>query len=131
MDEFALHMIEERISAPKLYLRFVDDSVAIFKNEEEATAFLQNLNSFHPSLQFTMEKTMNNQINFLDMTIYIKNNALHTKWYLKPTNNLVYTHKHAQSPSIYKNNTIKALYTRSQKLTSEENHKTEAKQKIV
>ena len=41
MAEFALNMTEENISAPKLYLRYVDDSIAISKNEEEATAFLQ------------------------------------------------------------------------------------------
>ena len=76
MAEFALNMIEENISAPKLYLRYVDDSIAIFKNEEEATAFLQKLDSFHPSLQFTMEKPTNNMINFLDMSSCIKNDAL-------------------------------------------------------
>ena len=131
MAEFALHMIEQNITVPKLYLRYVDDTLAIFDNENQATNFLHKINSFHPSLQFTMEKPTNNSINFLDMTVYIENNTLHTKWYLKPTNNHIYTHRHAYSPNTYKNNAIKALYIRSQKLTTDVHHKQETKQKVI
>lgn len=131
MAEFAMDMIEQHIQSPKFYIRYVDDCLAAFNNEDEATTFLDFLNSHHNSLKFTMERVENNQINFLDMTIYTENNCVKTKWYVKPTNTLLYTHRLAFSPTTYKHNAIKALYTRSQKLTTEENEKQHAKEKVV
>ena len=40
---------------PKLYTRYVDDVFAIFKSSEDATKFLEVLNSQHENLQFTVE----------------------------------------------------------------------------
>ena len=130
MAEFALHMIEDSFTAPRLFLRYVDDCLALFSDEQEAEDFLKEMNSQHPSLQFTIEKEHNNQINFLDMTVYHSNKTLHTKWHIKPTNTFLYTHFSSASPPSYKKNAIRALYTRSQKLTTETENKIEARQLV-
>ncbi len=44
MAEFALHMIEEKVTEPRLFIRYVDDCLALFKNELEADDFLLELN---------------------------------------------------------------------------------------
>ena len=55
---------------------------------------------------------------------------LHTKWHVKPTNTFLYTHHSSISPSAYKKNAIRALYSRSQRLTSEIDKKLEAKELV-
>ncbi|MEL7309822.1 MAG: reverse transcriptase domain-containing protein, partial [Pseudomonadota bacterium] len=108
MAEFSMHMIERNITAPKLYMRYVDDCLAAFENEESAILFLDNLNSHHPSIQFTMEKPIHGKINFLDMTVSAENGHLSTDWHIKSTNTYLYTHSQAYSPSNYKDNAIRA-----------------------
>ena len=130
MAEFALHMIEENIDEPKLFLRYADDCLALFRGEDEAERFLLKLNSIHPSIQFTIEKQEDNRINFLDMTVYHENKTLHTKWHVKPTNTFVYSHFNSASPASYKQNAIRALYIRSQKLTTDSEEKSAVKQLV-
>ena len=130
MAEFALHMVEETIIEPRLFLRYADDCLAVFQNEVEAEEFLLRINSCHPALQFTIEKEEDKKINFLDMTVYHKDNVLRTKWYVKPTNTLLYTHQSSVSPTSYKKNAIRALYVRSQKLTTDNEEKFKAKQLV-
>ena len=40
---------------PAYYKRYVDDTLIIMPNENDAGQFLQDLNQIHPSLKFTME----------------------------------------------------------------------------
>lgn len=131
MADFALDMIERNITTPKFFIRYVDDCLAAFDNDEEATDFLTFLNSHHESLQFTIERAVNKQINFLDMTIYNEDNKIKTKWYIKPTNTLLYTNRLSYSPNTYKYNAIKALHTRSQKLTSDLTEKIRVREKVI
>ena len=51
-------------SRPSAYFRYVDDTFAVFSNEEECNAFLSHLNSLHPSLRFTHEKEPNHALPF-------------------------------------------------------------------
>jgi len=39
-----------------MYYRYMDDTFVVFDNERECDAFLEQLNSLHPFLQFTLEK---------------------------------------------------------------------------
>ena len=64
------------------------------------------------------------------MTVYHESKVLRTKWHVKPTNTFLYTHYSSYSPGPYKKNAIRALYIRSQKLTTDEELKTEAKQLV-
>ena len=46
-------------SKPSTYFRYVDDTFAMFRNEEESDNFFKQLNCLHPSLKFTFEKEKN------------------------------------------------------------------------
>ena len=61
------------------------------------------------------------------MTVYHEEKVLYTKWHVKPTNTFLYTHYSSTSPATYKKNAIRALYIRSQKLTTKHKEKSEAK----
>ena len=128
MAEFAMHMIESKLNMPKIYLRYVDDILAVFDNHDEAIQFLEKMNSIHSAIKFTLETAVNSSINFLDMKITLKNDSLKTNWCLKETNTGLYTPKTSFSPTTYKKNAIKALFQRSQNLTSDDSEKVKNKE---
>jgi len=65
------------------YFRYVDNiDMAILS--DSITKTLNNFNSFHPKLQFTIE-IGGDRLNFLDVTIIKNNNNLEFNWYQKPT----------------------------------------------
>ena len=57
------------VSRPLAYFRYVDDTFAVFNNEDDCNAFLSHLNSLHPSLRFTHEKESNHALPFLDVLV--------------------------------------------------------------
>ena len=73
------------VSRPLAYFRYVDDTFAVFRNEEECNAFLSHLNSLHPSLRFTHEKESNHALPFLDVLVERRDSEFATSVYRKPT----------------------------------------------
>ena len=67
---------------PKLYLRYVDDIFAVFDDQQSCTQFLDTLNSQHPNIKFTVEKSTGT-LAFLDVKIKINENDFDT--WRKPT----------------------------------------------
>ena len=69
------------------YYRYVDDTFFIFTGTDRNTDQLLNyLNSICPEIQYTIEKMQNNEINFLDLTVYInKSGLINFRIYRKPT----------------------------------------------
>ena len=65
---------EYNLNKPKFYLRYVDDILAAFDNEQDLLNFLDFLNKRHPSIKFTIEKQINHSIAFLDVFISGINN---------------------------------------------------------
>jgi len=131
MAAFALDMIEKKFNeTPLFYRRYVDDVFAVFKNQLDAENFLDHINSFHPNLQFTIEHSEKNHLNFLDVSITRSNNKFHTDWYMKRTNTGVYLPKIAYSPMQYKTAAIRALIYRAYKLSSTEERFKQSYEKI-
>ena len=60
---------EYNLNKPKFYLRYVDDILAAFDNEQDSLNFLNFLNNRHLNIIFTMEKQNNHSIAFLDVFI--------------------------------------------------------------
>ena len=60
---------EYNLNKPKFYLRYVDDILAAFDNEQDSLNFLIFLNNRHPNIKFTIEKPINHSIAFLDALI--------------------------------------------------------------
>ena len=56
-------------STVKLGVYYVDDSFVIFGSELEYDRFRANLNQLHPDLNFTVGKTQNKSLNFLDVLV--------------------------------------------------------------
>ena len=54
---------------PKFYLRYVDDILAAFDNEQDLLNLLNFLNNNHPHIKFTIEKQINHSLAFLDVFI--------------------------------------------------------------
>ena len=65
---------EYNLKKPKFYLRYVDDILAAFGNEQDSLNFLNFLNNRHPNIKFTIEKQINHPIAFLDVFIAGINN---------------------------------------------------------
>ena len=65
---------EYNLNKPKFYLRYVDDILAAFDNEQDSLNFLNFLNNRHPNTKFTIGKQTNHSINFRDVFISGINN---------------------------------------------------------
>ena len=77
---------EYNLNKPKFYLRYVDDILAAFDNEQDSLNFLNFLNNRHPNIKFTIEKQINHSIAFLDVFILgINNQNLTLQTYYKST----------------------------------------------
>ena len=88
---------------PSFYRRFIDDILMLWPHSElELKNFLQNLNSFHPSIKFTSEYSPD-KITFLDVNIYKGPNfhvtkTLEFETFVKPTNKQAYIHASSYHP---------------------------------
>jgi len=70
---------------PLAYFRYVDDTFAVFNNEDDCNTFLSHLNSHLPSLRFTHEKEFNHSLPFLDVLVERLGSEFSTSVYRKPT----------------------------------------------
>ena len=77
---------EYNLNKPKFYLRYVDDILAAFDNEQDSLNFLQFLNNRRTNIRFTIEKQINHSIALLDVFISgINNQNLKLQIYHKST----------------------------------------------
>ena len=74
------------LNKPKFYLRYFDDIVAAFDNEQYSLNFANFLNNRYPNIKFTKEKQFGHSITFLDVFISgINNQNLTLQTYHKST----------------------------------------------
>ena len=78
--------LEEKSELPSSYKRYVDDTLATMPDLNEASMFLDKLNSCRRNLKFTMEIAEQNTILFVGMNITKRGNSLKTSVYRKSTN---------------------------------------------
>jgi len=102
------------------YYRYVDDIVLAVPTSKIDSVF-KKFNSIHPKLQFTIE-IGNNSINFLDVTIIIKDNQILFDWFHKPTFSGRYLNYWSQHPLSQKKGTIIGLVDRAFLLSHPEFH---------
>jgi hypothetical protein len=81
-------------------VRFLDDCFCIFTHgKEKLQEFFKHINSYNPSIKFTMEASTKS-VNFLDTTVSIVDNQIKTDLYSKPTdahNYLLFSSAHPRS----------------------------------
>ena len=98
MDEVETEFLKSQELQPFLWLRYIDDIFFIWTHgEEKLTQFLNELNNFHSNLKFTYE-TSSCTVNFLDLNVSLRNGAIHTNIYVKPTNGHQYLYYQSSHP---------------------------------
>jgi hypothetical protein len=103
MDQFEQRFLATQTKKPIIWLRFIDDIFMVWLHSEESLfTFLENLNSFHPTIKFTSCHSYT-EVNFLDLTVINKDNTLITKNYHKPTDANTYLHYKSCHPISQKN----------------------------
>ena len=101
MDE--VEFLKSQELQPFLWLRYIDNIFFIWTHEEEKlTQFLNQLNNFHSNLKFTYETSICT-VNFLDLNVSLRNRAIHTDLYIKPTDGHQYLQYQSSHPLYIKN----------------------------
>ena len=95
----------------KLYYRYMDDIVREVKTEN-IDQKLNEINSYHPALKFTIEKETDNSLPFLDMKIMRKDCKLSSTWYSKPTDTGLIMNFHSFAPEKYKHSVVSGFVYR-------------------
>ena len=115
MTELGLKIVNPLIDSGKIELstRFADDTLLLAK-EEDINYIFNKFNSFHPSLQFTIDRFDNDKVHFLDIS-FDKNK---TDLYYKPTHTGQYSDISSNTPWAA---WIKALYHRAKKVCTTKN----------
>ena len=108
---------EYNLNKPKFYLRYVDDILAAFDNEQDSLNFLNFLNNRHPNIKFTIEKENNHSIAFLDVFISgISNQNPSRQTCQKSTYTGLLLHFKSFTSFSYKTSLIKCLIDRPFKI---------------
>ena len=95
----------------ELFSRYMDDILRdINKNDIDKT--LDDINSLHPSLRFTIEKENNRSLPFLDMIITRENGRLTSTWYTKPTDTGLTMNFLSLAPERYKRSVVTGMIYR-------------------
>ena len=76
--------IKEKSWFPRVWLRYVDDVIAVVDKDSE-DAILSQLNSINDSIKFTMEKEIDRKIAFLDLLLSRDGQRILFDIYRKPT----------------------------------------------
>lgn len=117
LDRLLDHVIPTLpFNLPFLY-KYVDDIITAIPSES-SNIILEHFNSYHNSLQFTIELENNNSVPFLDTkVIRLDNQSIITDWYRKPTFSGRYINFYSSHPYNQKVNTLAALKNRILKIS--------------
>lgn len=125
--QLVLEDLEETILAKMnfdipLFYRYVDDCILAVP-KTEANNVLNQFNSYHKKLQFTIEMAEGEKINFLDLTLHLKNNSIRTEWYTKQTWSSRYLNFNSCHPICQKKSVVIGLADRVIRLSDPEYRK--------
>ena len=102
------------LNKPNFYLRYVDDILAAFDNQQDSLKFLDFLNKRHHNIKFTIEKQNNHFIAFLDVFISgINTQNLTLQTYHKSTYTSLLLNLKSFTSLLYKISLIKCFIDRS------------------
>ena len=97
MAEIETNLILQNNTKPRVWKRYIDDVFSLWDcNRNEVERFIEEANTFHPTIKFTAEIS-ENEITFLDTVVFkgerfIKESILDIKTHYKPTETFQYTH---------------------------------------
>ena len=102
---------------PTFYVRYVDDTLCVFKNHEDINRFIEALQQ-SSCLNFTYELPTTDHFNFLDVKFKVVAGKVQTGIYVKDTDKGLYFDFTSHVPLDYKVSLIKTLVFRAFKLCS-------------
>ena len=102
MSIFLQRFLQTQKNKPLLLRRYIDDIFLIWPKQHNLTTFINELNSFHPNLQFTYSNS-ETSADFLDITIYKgdhwnNSSTLEIKTFQKSQNLYQYLHYSSHHP---------------------------------
>jgi Txe/YoeB family toxin of Txe-Axe toxin-antitoxin module len=104
------------VSNPILYVRYIDDILAIFNSKNHIHHFVRRLQN-NSVLKFTSELMKDNTFNFLDVKLTINNGVISTS-VIKPTDKGTYSNFNSHTLTNYKISVVKTLLHRAIKVSS-------------
>ncbi|CAF1282545.1 unnamed protein product [Didymodactylos carnosus] len=105
----------------KTWIRYVDDILIIVNGcTDDVLVLLNNINSIHPNIKFTVELEKDNKLAFLDVLIEKHQDHLETSVYGKKTCTHLYMKWDSCNPKYQKIALIKSLITRAIRICSGE-----------
>ena len=113
--------LKDTISDLTRYHRYVDDVFCIADDNLNLDALLNQFNQAHQSLNFTLEKEVDDQLDFLDVTLIRRTNGtLQRSVCRKKTWNGQYTNFQSFVPIKQKRNLVRCLTFRARNICSED-----------
>ena len=98
-EEMALNSaVDQSLPVPLLWIRYVDDVLAMFHDEEDFGLFLSFLNSLRGSIDFTLEVESEGHISFLDLDVRRRSGGVVYGVYRKPTHTDLYLRRDSCHP---------------------------------
>ena len=130
MAEIETNLMQQNNTKPREWKRYIDDVFSLWDcNRNEVERFIEQANTFHPTIKFT-DEISENEIIFLDTVVFrgerfIKESILDIKTHYNPTETFQYTHFTSCHPpgvkrGFIKGEAIRLLRTNSSKTTFEE-----------
>ena len=119
MEWLEKHHFKEIMGREVIWVRYVDDVLAVVPKTMNLEAKLNELNSVDTKIQFTLEKENRGVIAFLDTEI-IRNNRVKFKVYRKPTNKECYVHFYSGHSDRVKRGVVIGFFLRAYRICSEE-----------
>ena len=101
----------------KMYFRYMDDIIRDIK-KAKIQEKLDEINSMHPSLKFTIERQQEGSIPFLDMLIMNNHGKLSSTRYKKTRDTGMIMNFHALAPKRYKRSVVSGFVHRIHRASS-------------
>ncbi|KAM7309913.1 uncharacterized protein ISCGN_006896 [Ixodes scapularis] len=116
VSNLVMEYVEEKVMSGidfpvKFYRRYVDDTFVIV-NRENVTDFHRNLNSVHPSIQFTCEHETDSTLPFLYVRVHRTSESffkMETSVYGKPCDRQNFLDYHSHHPTQHKSSVVRSL----------------------
>ena len=70
---------------PSMWIRYVDDTFILWPHQEDVQSLLDHVSSIRLSIQFTMEKALDNKLPFLDVLVTRTEQGFRSSVHSKPT----------------------------------------------
>ena len=106
---------------PALYLRYVDDIFAIFRQGIDINVFLEKINNSHPNIRFTVEEA-SETLPFLDVEIKLNESSYDSWVWRKKTHTGVLLNFSALAPLKWKSGLVLCLLHRCWDICSNMNY---------